>query len=425
MKIANPRRARHVGVVGVFAGLGVALAVASGGLASAAPAPVHHRAGPAARPDGMNRSTYDLMLAQIPLDKAANQIQLLAAKPGPGHNGFFETQVNDVTHSVTLVWHGAVPADIMRLVTRLRSTVTVRIVRARYSLAVLNQKIRQALHSHDVLAGYPLNSGAGIHLDVRKSAPAMAAAARSRLGIPVRASLSGGERLQATCTFNPSDTAGPGHRCYDISPDFWGGAVIQSQYAGCTAGFGVHNSAGGLYMMTAAHCAWTPSGYENGVTFYNGNKTYTMGQITDVPGTHDGAIIPTSAGHRYYDGPGIFGGDSSFTKAVAGQQGTSVGDMLCESGSFGGVVCAMRVTALNYSDGTWNSMALAASLGGTYSIDGDSGGPWFSLAGTSSVYAKGIHHGITVDGNGNPTGEIFTPISVLSSDMGVTVNTGS
>jgi hypothetical protein len=375
-------------------------------------------------PYGVSQRNYDIMMAQIPLEKAATQIQIAAGKPGAGHDGFFETEFNNASHSLTVRWHGGVPSDIMRLITELRGTVRIQIAPARYSLATLKRDAQLAMRQPGAVGAYPLNDGGGIHVLVKASHLAAAGPAISRAaGVPVQASASGGERLQATCGPWPADTAGPGHRCYDL-PAYWGGDVIISNWGwGCTGGFGVHDASGRLYMMTAAHCAETTSNnYQNGVTFYNGNYTETMGNIIDVPGPLDAALIPADTGNRYYDGPGIKNGDSSFTKSVSGQLGASVHQSLCESGSFGGVICGMIVQNLDYTDGPWNSMAWVTSSTGRYSVDGDSGGPWFSLASSTSVYAIGIHHGITYNIFGFTNGESFTPILPVSGDLGVYVN---
>jgi hypothetical protein len=433
MKAIRITRPRHAITLFVLAALGLFLGLAPTSYASTGPGHRAHAAAPMPRMPGLTPRIYALMRAQVPLDRAATQIQDAAAKPAKnadpkpvaGFSGFFETQVNDATRTLTVRWHGQVPADIMRLIKRLRGKVTIRIAHTRYSLATLNHAVSHALRIDSaVTGGYPLNDGSGVHIDVRTmNVRAVELAMRPRLGVPVIASPSGGVRLQATCTFAPGDTAGPGSRCYDLPPGFWGGDVIQSAYAGCTGGFGVHDASGNTYMLTAAHCAETSPGvYQNGVNFWNGNYTAYMGQITDVPGPYDWAEIPTSTANRYYDGPGIYAGDSYYTKQVVGQQGTSVGDWLCESGAFGGVKCSMRVTALNYSDGTWISMALA-SAGAGYSINGDSGGPWFSLAWSGAVTAAGIHHGITTDMFGHPTAEVFTPISLVNNLAGFWVNT--
>jgi hypothetical protein len=406
------------------------------GVSASATAAVSHQREFAGLP--MSHATYVRMMAQIPLDRAADKVQRAAARPGKGHAGFFETWVDPDHHTMTVVWNGRVPADIQRLIGQLRRTVKVDIVSARYSLARLTGALAQATREPGVVGGYPLSDGSGLHLDVRVSAQgrSLAPAAsvlRARFGVPVLTAASG-EVKQQSCVPNSADTLGAGSRCDDLSPGFWGGDVIlQTSIPGytayCTGGFGGHDSSGNTYMITAAHCAQTsvpgaPAVYSNGVTFYNGYKNQTMGNITDVPGTDDGAVIPASTGDRYYDGPGIFAGDTKNTKTVVGQQGTSKNDMLCESGSFGGVICGMRVTSLGYSANGFNNMALVTSTTGNYSVGGDSGGPWFSLAGTGTVTAKGIHHGITTDLSGNPTGELYTPINLISDDTGVTVNTG-
>lgn len=411
------------------------LAMATAPASVAAGRPNHPATTHGGLPDGMSRQTFNLMIAQMPLDKAATKIQALAAAPGAGHSGFFETRVDQATHTLTVYWHGRVPADVRSLIRTLDATVHIRVTHTRYSLAALNRDIATALHTPGVVGGYPATDGSGIHLNVRSGNPrTLASTMRSQLGVPVVTTRTGTDRLQ-TCTLYPSDTLNAGSRCYDL-PAFWGGAVIESYnstfdaWIGCTSGFGVHNSSGGTYIMTAAHCSDNlTTGYVNGITFKNGQNSSTIGQTTDVPGTHDGALIPTSAGTHYYDGPGIKNGDTYNTKIVAGQQATSVGDSLCESGAFGGVKCGFKVTALNFSEidqdypsQTWNAMALASSSG-SYTINGDSGGPWFSLDGCCTyVWAKGIHHGLIPVGSGYD--EVFTPITVISSDTGTSVNHG-
>jgi hypothetical protein len=438
MNVTWAPKAWRFGAIGLFSATCMLLAVPASSHAAGGPVRTASLLRSAAQPFGMNPQTYQLMIAQMPLDAAANKVQVAAARPGAGHDGFLETQVNPRLHTVTVVWHGVLPTDIQRLIASLRARVTIRIVRARYSLARLNQALRQALRDPEVVMGYPENSGGGVHLDLRGSGPWAEAALHTGLGVPVSISVGVADHPQSSCLEAPGDTAGPGSRCYDL-PAFWGGDVINdADYSGtyCTGGFGVHNSAGQTFMMTAAHCAWTPWGSQNGVWFMNGNATATLGQITDVPGNHDGAIIPTSSGDQYYDGPGIAYGDTYRTKTVAGQQATSIGDTLCVSGAVGGTLCPMKVTELNCwvstsesTTGKFTNLALAVSedysTGGTepiYPVIGDSGAPWFSLDGSHEVWAKGIHHGIMTNKTGI-IGALFTPITVLSSDMGVWVNT--
>jgi hypothetical protein len=422
---------KRSGVV-LLSALCLVLGTAATSLAAGLPARAHP-ARPASPPYGMSWRVYHLMLAQQPLDAAATRIQALAARPGPAHAGFFETKVDASRGILTVYWHGPVPATVLRLIHRLRATVDIRIVQTRYSLGTLNRDVLAAIHSgRGVAGGYPMTDGGGIVLGVNTANPhsiaSLASALRSRFGVPVLATAAGLDHPQY-CVFSSGDPLGPGSRCNDW-PAFWGGDVIQQTsngvLYGCTGGFGVHDRYGYQYLITAAHCAYNGSGYVNGITFHNGQDSghwKLIGNITDVPGPHDWAIIPAASGNQYYDGPGISNGDTYRTKTVHGQQATSVGDWLCESGAFGGVLCSMQAAALNYSDGTWNSMVLATSGTGNFTIDGDSGGPWFSLySGCSCVWAKGIHHGLYW--NGSTLYEVFTPITVATYDNGITVNTG-
>jgi hypothetical protein len=380
----------------------------------------------AAIPFGMTAAQYKYMQAQEPLDAVATQIEALTGKSAPARNGFFDTEVLPLQHTLIVYWHGAVPAAVGSIIARAQGSINVRVVQTNYSLATLNQEVQQALRVPGVSMGYPQTDGSGIVLGVRANAMRPAAAdLGTRITVPASLVQAGADVPQ-TCVFSTGDTLASPSRCNDYAP-FWGGDVVL-QYAepgyinACTGGFGVHNSSGATFMMVASHCAYNGTGYVNGITFYNGNDNATLGKISDVPGPHDGALISANTQFYYYDGPGIHSGDTNRSKSVAGYKTVSVNDSLCESGAFGGVHCGYIVHSLNYTDGTWVAMALATSPSGVYTIDGDSGGPWFSLDGSTSVWAKGIHHGLA--SVGGTEYEVFTPISILLGTTGTSVNTG-
>jgi hypothetical protein len=431
MKASPAGRVTRAGVIALLMSLCLTAFAASESYASPGPVTRMLTVAQAARHSGLDTRSYALMMAQIPLDKAATAIQLAAAKQGAGRDGYFNTQVNDAKRVLTVRWHGTLPPGVALLIRRLRARVEIRVAHTRYSLASLLAAIRRAERIDPAVAGgYPLADGSGIHVEVRATRAGPAGALISaRLGIAVAAVPSGAIQLQATCQPAPNDPEPhAGTRCWDLPPGFWGGDVITNQTATphtyCSGGFGVHDAYGNTYMMTAAHCAVAQA---DGDLFTNGTGNATMGRIIDVPGPHDGAIIPTSAGNMVYDGLGIVEGDSGNTAHVAGQLVTSLGDRVCESGSFGGLQCNMQVTALNFAPAgwPWNSLAEAVLVGnGFYSIGGDSGGPVYSLGGGNNVLAQGIIEGTRNDSfTGDPIAEVFTPISVLSNDMGVWVNT--
>jgi hypothetical protein len=414
-------------IVAIMAILGLTAGFAGGRARASA-----ERPSPAPIP-GLTPSMARLMRAQIPLDAAATQIQNAAAKLGARHDGFFETAVDDHRRSLTVYWRGAVPRHIGHLIRSLASPrVHITVVATTYDLAQLTEALGKASHLPGFVSGAPLNDGSGISVMLAANAPAVSF---PRAGVPVRvARIPRRGRFMFTCAPGFAGVTEPAlpapSRCDDRSPGFWGGDVILNNTAGvaCSTAFGVHNSAGGLYMVTAAHCSVTVDDTPpvNGITFTNGDGTQTMGTSVDVPGPHDAALIPTSSGDRYYDGNGIENGDTHNTKLVIGQGATSRNDMLCESGSFGGVQCGLRVTDINAmeSDGhlTFSGVAYAS---GPFVIPGDSGGPWFALGSQSgTVSARGVTSGKFVSPTTGNLEDTFTPLSVVTQDTGVTVNTG-
>ncbi len=205
--------------------------------------------------------------------------------------------------------------------------------------------------------------------------------------------------------------------------------INQVHGEGCSTGFGVHSTVDSkTYMLTAEHCG------NDGDTFKNGQQSETLGPMYGENASHDDGAILASVGDAYYDGNGILDGDTHNTKLVAGQQSVNPGDWVCESGAAGGVVCNLQVPRQNGTNQTWTyccddhgdtlivfPMAVtnkgSGGVGQGLPVPGDSGGPVFSLAGGNEVTAKGI----AVAGTDSQMG--FMPISVISTDFKVMVNT--
>lgn len=88
--------------------------------------------------------------------------------------------------------------------------------------------------------------------------------------------------------------------------------------------------------------------------------------------------------------------------------------------------CGLRVTDVNAmeSDGhlTFTGVAYAS---GPLVIPGDSGGPWFALGSQSgTVSARGVTSRRFFSPSTGNLEDAFTPMSVVTQDTGVTVNTG-
>jgi hypothetical protein len=418
--------------------LGFVAVSTSAGSASTAVAATTAHADTPATPDGMSASTYRLMLAQIPLDAAATKIRHAAAHLPATGGSLDQIAVDDAHHRLTVYWHGKVPPAIKQLLASLRRHVGIEVAAARYSAAQLDQAVAQAMHARSgvpVTGAGPLTDGSGIQVFVGGARPTISARTLLGVTVPVKFVTMTAPR-PATCWSTsgstvPGDTLSAPARCNDLSPGYWGGAVIinQTYGNGCSTGFGVHSTVDSkTYMLTDSHCGNT------GDSFNNGQRNQTLGSIYLENHGHDDAAIQASVGNAYYDGSGIYQGDTHNAKLVSGEQPSSVGDRLCESGAYGGVICALQIPqnglnlTLSYYDDdageyiTVSNVAETTKGSGGYGngllTPGDSGGPVFSLASAGHVTAKGLNLAV------NSTNNFFMTIDWVSSDFKVSVNTG-
>jgi hypothetical protein len=209
-------------------------------------------------------------------------------------------------------------------------------------------------------------------------------------------------------------------RLADTAP-FWGGARIVNadNGAGCSSGFAV-TSGGVNYLLTAGHCGRPGGGW------YNGDRSRFIGTATRENVAHDLLLVPTSAAGRIYDG-GV--GVGEFSKGVVGWDWAIPGEYVCQSGSVSGAVCGIRNTNSfqytlcdtdpygNYE--CYSDLILAQKTdGGLAARHGDSGGPVFTLSGTSNVVAKG-----TITGGGG-SWLVYQDFGTAWRDFGIVPLTG-
>ena len=189
-----------------------------------------------------------------------------------------------------------------------------------------------------------------------------------------------------------------GFRFNDYSP-WYGGDRIHSSTGGCSTGFAAQYN-GAPAMLTAAHCGGVGTTFSNGPR--NNNTFNVMGNsVYSNAGTDVGAIGVTGAS-RYIN----VGSALSPTQLYVGSWSSPiVGQYLCQSGSYTGETCGLRVvdTAQNVCrswflwwctswQGPLADVINSAGSGSYAAGHGDSGGPVYLRSGTSGS-AKGLVHG--------------------------------
>lgn len=219
------------------------------------------------------------------------------------------------------------------------------------------------------------------------------------------------------------------------TPPFNGGDAIVSATQhddGCTTGFGI--VIGGVdRLLTAGHC-YLPGTSVINARSLGGNAISgsgaSLGKVTESgweTGHLDSEVISGPGSDLIWTGP--IGNPQRAT--VSGVGTWAVGDQVCSSGAYGGEICGLTVTHVNYC------MLLNADLpnirldlrlvshitqvqGSREFVRGDSGGPVFRFSG-SALEAVGTVSGFNSSGNGVSW---FTGINAILGRWGASLNTG-
>jgi hypothetical protein len=222
----------------------------------------------------------------------------------------------------------------------------------------------------------------------------------------------------ATATSNGRDN--------DFAPFDAGGYMISpSNGTTCSSGFAI-NLNGSTRITTARHC--TRNDYRDRAA----SNTYGTGLVNSGDG--GGRVLSASGAALALDGP--YNSDN-FSKVVIGFEDLAVNDFVCTGGGNSGEHCGVKVVNLSVSFndgfGTFSTIeGIQQTSGAIAQIQGDSGGPVISLAGTSSgqVRAAGMIQGFFT--SGSMTGAACGPVydaganrcstNVLFSSMRTVVN---
>lgn len=350
------------------------------------------------------------MLAQVPLSKAAGVLRWEYERHR--HAGYTNVMLED--GGVALYWKGgAVPAAMDTALRKAREIAPVRIVAARHSMAELRAEAQRLSDFMKRRPGGPIHT-----VEVRGDGSGLEAQTRDPDTVGVRAKL---PRVAVPLSVVRKQPQHKTTRLDDTAP-YWGGARIKNFNRGnsCTSGFAVWQS-GREYLLTAAHC-FTPI---DGVVTPTGRW---IGNAEQERWDHDVILVRADAAGRIYDG-GV--GSGEFSKAVSGWNWVNPYEWVCHSGSVTGALCGIQVSSsFTYSycdydsDGDWTcqyDLLIAWQKNGYLVVrDGDSGGPVFSLDGTTKVVAKGIISGKTWEDHGL----IFQDFGTAWRDFGIVPQVG-
>lgn len=291
-----------------------------------------------------------------------------------------------------------------------RAGVTISVHAAKFSAAQLEQAAATLKASGRSLGdrGIAVSSvsipvtGAGLDVTLL-AAPAKAVGApRALAASEARTALNTvlGDTVATTKTstlkWDTSSEYYSGPRFNDFAPWYGGDRIAQ----GCTTGFpAVYN--GAMEMMTATHCGGVGTVFTNGPRT-NGSTSY-MGTVTSANSGTDVSVIDVAGSVNYINvGPA----QNSSVRAVGSWQSPVVGSYICQSGSYTGEICGLRVVDTNQSVCTsyilWFCTAYMGPMAdvvnylgsGSYAAGhGDSGGPLYWYDSSGYVRPVGQVHG--------------------------------
>jgi hypothetical protein len=377
-------------------------------------------ASPPGIPAPARSATDQMMLAQVPLDQAADRIRAISSGPT---SGFAGTIVSGSKRTLTLYWNGAVPAAVATLLGELHHAGTNVVVRsAPYSQSQIEARAQQILADREsyrqhgiTIDGVRLRPDAtGVDVGADVSTPAAAGLSAGAAGSMLPSISAADVTAAVPAHIRPAFHSQPFDRLNDVKPHWAGARIVSTQNPreSCTSGFPiVRDSDGRTFITTANHCPGTNWWAAN---HWNSNPTadnaWKFGDTwARMPGL-DVQYIRSVVGGFTYD-HGVRPGTET-AKPVAGASGNHVGDSVCESGSWTGIQCGLDiVNAILVPTpagvvSEWE--AVATSPNGVAGGRGDSGGPLFSLASNpAQVMARGsLVQGFppffTCPDNGNP-----------------------
>jgi len=358
--------------------------------------------------------------ASIPLSLGAHQI--LDAAEGISDSGLAGAAIWVQTSSVSVYWHGVVPAQVQRAIDEVSKTVRVDVVPAEYSLAQLEVATKEIQPEvdpsngkddyviQDVRMGY---DGSGLDVYARKFTDEK------------WAELQRNPYVRSVSVRAKSEEPVPLTRQND-SPPWYAGGRIKLRGAGsaddCSTGLSLLGAGGSInYILTANHC------YTNGTVVHDGAGD-SLGTVTHVYPSLDAELIAVTGSSMGRMLDGAWNESPTSEEPVRRWSANAQYDFVCASGSVSGTRCNLKIMLINDKPmvnvhtviGHWAD----ENSGGIASAKGDSGGPVISNL-PSPVTARGtISTGAGLrgcTGSVDPTqmtcfnSVFFSPISTILS----------
>jgi hypothetical protein len=287
-------------------------------------------------------------------------------------------------------WKGKAPAKVTAAAAVARAQgLTVKVHPAKHSQAELKAEAARLVKADPSIQSIAAkHDGSG--LAIKQSASSFSA--RSAVQSPVAIEV------------EPAEVELAASRLADVSP-YKGGAYIANYkndvgQGSCSSGFGViSNSTGAEKLLTAAHCGEVGSDFRTGaldpIGVVESRVVVSDSEIVGLPTTG-------STEGRVWIGDSIATNANQYGLDVIGAAATFVGDWLCDSGSYSGTICEIKVEKI------WDRIcldnfgcvtnAVEARHQGGYSAggNGDSGGPIFSVSPGDKLTARGTLTAISV-----------------------------
>lgn len=351
------------------------------------------------------------MEAERPFADAADQVEKAVARSGS--DGF--SGVGLENKKLVVWWKGAVPAEVSQEISRASVPIEVR--------AAAHSRRELEVAAETVSAQMRADAKSPIHMVMVPVDGSRVIAAADRADAGVKA-LGTGVPVEVVVRQRIHPAAGPATRYNDgwdgnnFAPFSGGGAIINwDNGRRCTAGFGVRDIAGAQYLLTAGHCGRVNGGWSNG------NRSRDIGVARHEHGGHDLLLVATAADNWMWDGGAT---TNNFTKRVDGWAEAQPGFAVCQSGSTSGAVCNI-INSNNFvfqycgtdpygNRECYNDLVLAehSDSNAIACQGGDSGGPVFTLVGSTAVRAVG-----TVSGCGG-RGMLYQDFLTAVRDFGIT-----